>query len=108
MFIRLLRSRLLALPTAPRGPPFGRRAVALIRSNALTLGFANSAEITIRHGGARHGHLKMTGSSPGMTISQFHSSPSVLRRPGGYVEVSEPDPIPNSVVKRLRADGTSS
>ena len=32
----------------------------------------------------------------------------VLRRPGGYVEVSEPDPIPNSVVKRLRADGTSS
>jgi hypothetical protein len=33
---------------------------------------------------------------------------SVLRWPGGYVEVSEPDPIPNSVVKRLRADGTSS
>jgi hypothetical protein len=33
---------------------------------------------------------------------------TVLRRPGGYVEVSEPDPIPNSVVKRLRADGTSS
>jgi hypothetical protein len=33
---------------------------------------------------------------------------SVLRRSGGYVEVSEPDPIPNSVVKRLRADGTSS
>ena len=33
---------------------------------------------------------------------------SVLRWPGGYVEVSEPDPIPNSVVKRFRADGTSS
>jgi hypothetical protein len=33
---------------------------------------------------------------------------SVLRWSGGYVEVSEPDPIPNSVVKRLRADGTSS
>ena len=32
----------------------------------------------------------------------------VLRRPGGYVEVSEPDPIPNSVVKRLRANGTMS
>jgi hypothetical protein len=107
MFIRLLRSRPLALPRAPRGRPFGRRAVALIRSNA-PVGFANGAEITIRHGRARHGHLKMPGSSPGMTICQFHSSPSVLRRPGGYVEVSEPDPIPNSVVKRLRADGTSS
>jgi hypothetical protein len=33
---------------------------------------------------------------------------SVFRRPGGYGEVSEPDPIPNSVVKRLSANGTSS
>ncbi len=32
----------------------------------------------------------------------------VLRRPGGYGEVSEPDPISNSVVKRLSADGTMS
>ena len=29
-----------------------------------------------------------------------------LRQPGGYGEVSKPDPIPNSVVKRFSADGT--
>ena len=32
----------------------------------------------------------------------------VFRRPGGYGEVSRPDPIPNSEVKRLSADGTVS
>ncbi len=32
----------------------------------------------------------------------------VLRRPGGYGEGSKPDPIPNSVVKTLSADGTAS
>ena len=29
-----------------------------------------------------------------------------IRRPGGYCEVAAPDPILNSEVKRLRADGT--
>jgi hypothetical protein len=29
-----------------------------------------------------------------------------LRQPGGFGEVSKPDPIPNSVVKRFSADGT--
>ena len=31
---------------------------------------------------------------------------SVLRRPGGYSEEPIPDPIPNSAVKVLCADGT--
>ena len=35
-------------------------------------------------------------------------SSSVLRRPGGYCEEPEPDPIPNSAVKLLRANDTSS
>ena len=33
---------------------------------------------------------------------------SALRRPGGYCEEPEPDPIPNSAVKLLRANDTSS
>ena len=33
---------------------------------------------------------------------------SVLRRPGGYCEEPEPDPIPKSAVKLLRANDTSS
>ena len=33
---------------------------------------------------------------------------SVLRRPGGHGEEPEPDPIPNSAVKLLRANGTLS
>jgi hypothetical protein len=31
---------------------------------------------------------------------------SVLRRPGGHSEEPIPDPIPNSAVKVLSADGT--
>ena len=31
-----------------------------------------------------------------------------LRRPGGFCEVTRPDPIPNSAVKRLSANGTMS
>jgi hypothetical protein len=31
---------------------------------------------------------------------------SVLRRPGGFSEELEPDPIPNSAVKLLSANGT--
>jgi hypothetical protein len=33
---------------------------------------------------------------------------SVLRRPGGHSEEPIPDPIPNSAVKVLCADGTKS
>jgi hypothetical protein len=33
---------------------------------------------------------------------------SVLRRPGGFCEGPEPDPIPNSAVKLLSANDTSS
>ena len=33
---------------------------------------------------------------------------SVLRRPGGHGEGLTPDPIPNSAVKPLSADGTAS
>ena len=32
----------------------------------------------------------------------------VLRRPGGFSEELEPDPIPNSAVKLPSADGTKS
>ena len=32
----------------------------------------------------------------------------ILRRPGGSSEEHEPDPIPNSAVKLLSADGTLS
>ncbi len=32
----------------------------------------------------------------------------ILRRPGGLSETPEPDPIPNSAVKLLSADGTVS
>jgi hypothetical protein len=37
-------------------------------------------------------------------LSLLHRS--VLRRPGGYSEEPIPDPIPNSAVKVLCADGT--
>ena len=43
-----------------------------------------------------------------ITERQFASHRSVLRRPGGYSEEPLPDPIPNSAVKVLRADGTKS
>jgi hypothetical protein len=33
---------------------------------------------------------------------------TVLRRPGGLCKVIRPDPIPNSAVKRLSANGTLS
>jgi len=33
---------------------------------------------------------------------------TVFYRPGGYSEVTPPDPIPNSVVNRLSANGTLS
>jgi hypothetical protein len=33
---------------------------------------------------------------------------NILRRPGGLSEEPEPDPIPNSAVKLLSADGTVS
>ena len=35
------------------------------------------------------------------------TSSDASRRPGGYGEGSKPDPIPNSVVKTLSADGTA-
>ncbi len=46
-----------------------------------------------------------------MTETRFPSSvvcppSSVLGRPGGYSEEPIPDPIPNSAVKVLCADGT--
>src|SRR3954454_11523944 len=40
-------------------------------------------------------------------INPFASS-SAFRRPGGFCEVTRPDPIPNSAVKRFSADGTMS
>ena len=38
----------------------------------------------------------------------FASIQSVLRRPGGFCGAIRPDPIPNSAVKRSRANGTMS
>lgn len=37
-----------------------------------------------------------------------HMLANILRRPGGLSEEPEPDPIPNSAVKLLSADGTVS
>ena len=59
--------------------------------------------------------VELTGTNRSNGLSLSLSEPirsvdlcTVFRRPGGYGGVSEPDPIPNSVVKRLSADGTSS
>ena len=38
----------------------------------------------------------------------FEAACHILRRPGGLSEEPEPDPIPNSAVKLLSADGTVS
>jgi hypothetical protein len=43
-----------------------------------------------------------------MNIGDQPKPVSVLRRPGGHGEEPEPDPIPNSAVKLLRANGTLS
>ena len=40
--------------------------------------------------------------------SKDHMLANILRRPGGLSEEPEPDPIPNSAVKLLSADGTVS
>ena len=42
------------------------------------------------------------------TTNSFASQFSVFGRPGGICEGPEPDPIPNSAVKLLRANGTKS
>jgi hypothetical protein len=44
--------------------------------------------------------------TPDQTI--LLQKPIVLRRPGGPSEEPKPDPIPNSAVKLLSADGTMS
>ena len=46
------------------------------------------------------------GSSPGRSLRSRLLHRSVLRRPGGHSEEPIPDPIPNSAVKVLCADGT--
>ena len=40
--------------------------------------------------------------------SKYKNSAGAARRPGGFGEGATPDPIPNSAVKPLSADGTSS
>ena len=45
-------------------------------------------------------------SSPGRSLRSRLLHRSVLRRPGGHSEEPIPDPIPNSAVKVLCADGT--
>jgi hypothetical protein len=51
-----------------------------------------------------YGHrLKKAGRR--LYKDQFHHA---FRRPGGSSEVAAPDPIPNSEVKRLSANGTLS
>ena len=42
------------------------------------------------------------------SFNHFDKKLYVLRRPGGFCKVVRPDPIPNSAVKRLRANGTMS
>ena len=50
-----------------------------------------------------------SGQARGLRLNALHSSLLrifVLRRPGGSSEELEPDPIPNSAVKLLSANGT--
>lgn len=58
-----------------------------------------SATPNAKHEGAR----RTDGPSP-----KDHMLANILRRPGGLSEEPEPDPIPNSAVKLLSADGTVS
>ena len=52
------------------------------------------------HHDPSHGHLNL--SSTAAPVS------SAAGRPGGHSEGPAPDPIPNSAVKTLRANGTAS
>ena len=62
------------------------------------------------------GDLQTTGRSKAtgpVRTRHFHQKiqsllANVLRRPGGSCEEPKPDPIPNSAVKLLSADGTLS
>jgi hypothetical protein len=49
--------------------------------------------------------MAIAASAARHTKDQFHHA---FRRPGGFSEVAAPDPIPNSEVKRLSANGTLS
>ena len=68
---------------APFGIRFGTSDVPIVRKSLLVIA----------------GALRRTGKTRSFTL---------LRRPGDISEVAAPDPIPNSVVKRLSADGTAS
>jgi hypothetical protein len=50
----------------------------------------------------------MLTPAPGRHDNPLLLRPIVLGRPGGPSEEPEPDPIPNSAVKLLSADGTVS
>jgi hypothetical protein len=58
-----------------------------------------------KHSG-RDPRIKSAGFARSACFGLLHRS--VLRRPGGYSEEPLPDPIPNSAVKVLCADGTKS
>ena len=66
---------------------------------AATARCTSSGELFARFGEWRQ--------APGIGAIRKTSS-HAFRRPGGYCEVAAPDPIPNSAVKRLCADGTLS
>ena len=53
-------------------------------------------------------HVHATTDRERKTNTTMLASNSVLRWSGGFCEEPEPDPIPNSAVKLLRADGTKS
>jgi hypothetical protein len=48
------------------------------------------------------------GTAHSAAIKHLQRLQIVFRRPGGCSEEPEPDPIPNSAVKLLSADGTMS
>jgi hypothetical protein len=59
----------------------------------------------------RRQRAESTFSSPSLLCERgldMTSIVTVFYRPGGYSEVTPPDPIPNSVVNRLSANGTLS
>jgi hypothetical protein len=53
-------------------------------------------------------HQQMTACFTDLFADNAAKSDSVFRRPGGFSEEPVPDPIPNSAVKLLSANGSSS
>ena len=88
-----------------------------VRQGDLIATLRNVAAVTLPEPqGVRNDHLAMlhATNTSYLSLRMFAqslkrlASSYLLRRPGGTSEEPEPDPIPNSAVKLLSADGTMS